>query len=253
MGGKRFLLFLVFNVMILLALLKKEVEELSPSAFALAMATGIISVAAHNLHYPLFSLLLYWLNHVFYAVLMLMFLFRIAFYFRAFSADLSSHNNGAGFFTIVAATGILGSQHVLLKQNYWAASIFFYAALALWVILNYSYLLIMITKQHKRSFKRSINGAWLLIVVATQSVAILGTLLAVQPHTQSEILLFSALCFYLLGNLLYIILITLIFFRLSFFSLRPEELSAPFWIMMGAVAISTLTGSATANKTWKRL
>jgi len=43
--------------------------------------------------------------------------------------------------------------------------------------------------------------------------------------------------------MLYIWVMSLIFYRYMFFPLRPEELSAPYWINMGAMAISTLAGS----------
>jgi tellurite resistance protein TehA-like permease len=48
---------------------------------------------------------------------------------------------------------------------------------------------------------------------------------------------------FLLGCMLYIIIITLIFYRLTFFKLRAEEFAPPYWINMGAVAITTLAGS----------
>jgi tellurite resistance protein TehA-like permease len=41
----------------------------------------------------------------------------------------------------------------------------------------------------------------------------------------------------------YIIIITLIVYRMSFFSMKAEEFTPPYWINMGAVAISTLAGS----------
>ena len=47
----------------------------------------------------------------------------------------------------------------------------------------------------------------------------------------------------MLGCMLYIILITLIFYRLVFFPMRAEEFAPPFWINMGAVAITTLAGA----------
>ena len=43
--------------------------------------------------------------------------------------------------------------------------------------------------------------------------------------------------------MLYIILITLIVHRLSFFNVEAEQFAPPYWINMGAVAISTLAGS----------
>jgi tellurite resistance protein TehA-like permease len=42
---------------------------------------------------------------------------------------------------------------------------------------------------------------------------------------------------------LYGVIITLIFYRFTFFPLSREQLTPPYWINMGAVAISSLAGS----------
>ena len=81
------------------------------------------------------------------------------------------------------------------------------------------------------------------MVVATQSVSILGVQLVHQLPFPSEMILFFSLLLFLIGCMLYIIIITLIFYRLTFFELRAEEFAPPYWISMGAVAITTLAGS----------
>jgi len=43
--------------------------------------------------------------------------------------------------------------------------------------------------------------------------------------------------------MLYIWLMALIFYRYTFFRFSPADLSPPYWINMGAMAISTLAGS----------
>jgi tellurite resistance protein TehA-like permease len=45
------------------------------------------------------------------------------------------------------------------------------------------------------------------------------------------------------GGMLYIWIISLIFYRYTFFRMQPSDLAPPYWINMGAVAISTLAGS----------
>jgi len=45
---------------------------------------------------------------------------------------------------------------------------------------------------------------------------------------------------YLLGAMLYILFIALILYRWRFLSMQPEKLSPPYWINMGALAITTL-------------
>ena len=44
--------------------------------------------------------------------------------------------------------------------------------------------------------------------------------------------------------MLYIWMISLIFYRYTFFRFLPSDLMPPYWINMGAVAISTLAGTA---------
>jgi tellurite resistance protein TehA-like permease len=55
-------------------------------------------------------------------------------------------------------------------------------------------------------------------------------------------LLFVALAFWLVGSMLYIWLIAFIFHRIVFLPLSPGDLTPPYWINMGAMAISTLAG-----------
>ena len=48
---------------------------------------------------------------------------------------------------------------------------------------------------------------------------------------------------WLWGGMLYIWMMSLIFYRYTFFRFSPADLSPPYWINMGAMAISTLAGS----------
>ncbi|HEX6640867.1 MAG TPA: tellurite resistance/C4-dicarboxylate transporter family protein, partial [Thermoanaerobaculia bacterium] len=59
----------------------------------------------------------------------------------------------------------------------------------------------------------------------------------------APLLLFVSLAFWLAGGMLYIWLISLIFYRYTFFKFSPSDLMPPYWINMGAMAISTLAGT----------
>jgi tellurite resistance protein TehA-like permease len=54
---------------------------------------------------------------------------------------------------------------------------------------------------------------------------------------------FAALVLWLGGGALYFWIMTLIFFRYTFVHMTPEDLTPPYWIDMGAVAISALVGA----------
>lgn len=221
---------------------KSGIRELFPGYFALVMATGIISIAAHLLKIEAVAQALFVINKVAYAVLWLLVLARLVFHARRLVADLTDHARGPGFFTLVAGTCVLGSQYVLLAGDQAAARILWGVGFALWHLLIYTFFTAVIVKEAKPALETGINGAWLIAVVATQSISVLGTLLAANIGAWKETLLFYTLTMYLLGGVLYILIIGLIFYRLLFFRLEPKQLGPPTWISMGAVAITTLAG-----------
>jgi tellurite resistance protein TehA-like permease len=98
-------------------------------------------------------------------------------------------------------------------------------------------------KEQKPTLDQGINGGWLVTVVATQAVSALATLLLPAFGAHRNLILFLSLAFWLFGGMLYIWLISLIFYRYTFFAFLPSDLMPPYWINMGAMAISTLAGT----------
>lgn len=207
------------------------------------MATGIVAVAAHLLGMDLPAACLTVLNVVAYVALWVLTVMRLAYFPRDFVADLLDHNRGVGFFTIVAGTAVLGSQ-MLLFNHARAAMVLWIVALVLWLVLTYVIFVGFTVGENKPALADGINGGWLIAVVATQAVAELGTLLYSHfgPHQQG--VLFLCLSLWLCGGMLYIWMISLIFYRYTFFHFSPSDLMPPYWINMGAMAISTLAGAA---------
>ena len=216
---------------------------LHPAYFALVMATGIVSMAAHLTNLPRIALALFVLNLGFYAWLWALTATRLLRHRDRVRADLFDHGRSIGFFTTVAATCVLGSQFVIIAQSWRAGAVLWAVGIALWALVTYGVLTILTVKSVKPDLAHCINGGWLLPVVAAQSVAVLGTQLAQGFANRQEMVLFVCLCLWLGGGMLYIWIISLIFYRYTFFPLLPEELGPPYWINMGAVAISTLAGA----------
>ncbi len=220
------------------------VAGLFPGYFAVVMATGIVSIAAHALLMPRVAWALLVINFGAYAVLTTMFVIRLLVYFPRVLDDLNSHARGPGFFTVVAGTCVLGSQLVILTGRSGAAYVLWVAGLVLWVVVMYAFFTATVIRESKPTLEAGINGAWLLGIVATQSVSVLGTLLAPGLENGREVVLFGMLCMYLLGAMLYLTIITLIFYRFTFVALTADQMTPPYWINMGAVAISTLAGAS---------
>src|SRR5690606_31239285 len=96
---------------------KRSIATLLPSYFALVMATGIVSIAAHLLEIPFFSKPLFHLNIFLYCALWILLLIRFFRFPHRVRADLKTSSRSFGFLTIVAATCILGQQFVIFEQN----------------------------------------------------------------------------------------------------------------------------------------
>jgi tellurite resistance protein TehA-like permease len=220
------------------------VENLSPAYFAMVMATGIVSIAALLLEMRSLAVALFYLNIAFYVILWFLTVLRIALCTRRLVTDLIDHLRGPGFFTTVAASCVLGSQFILISGSLRIAIALWIIGIGLWIGLTYTIFAAFTIKEQKPSLDRGITGAWLLAVVATQSISVLSALIAM--HWQQPYRLevnFFALSMWLWGGMLYIWMISLIFYRYTFFKFSPDDLSPPYWINMGAMAISTLAGS----------
>tara|TARA_R110002072_G_scaffold77597_13_gene180794 strand:- start:1082 stop:2335 length:1254 start_codon:yes stop_codon:yes gene_type:complete len=223
--------------------LKTKLADLHPAYFALVMATGIISVGCHTLGLRELAQLLFWINVPAYAILWLVYAARVVLFPARFVEDCRSHKRGFGFFTAVAATNVLGSQFFLLGHSENIAQILWWFGLTLWVVCTYSIFIILAVQTRKPNLEDGINGGWLISVVATQSVCVLGTLVKPQILGGSDFSSVLLLSFWLFGGMLYIWLISLIFYRYMFFRFEPSDLIPPYWINMGAVAITTLAGA----------
>ena len=215
------------------------------------MATGIVGVAVYLVGgalgwsvYVVAADGLVVVNLVAYAVLAPMLLARLALHPGRVLDDLRDHGRGPGFFTVVAGTCVLGAQLVVVAGSSAAGKVLWWMGVVSWVVVMYGFLTAVVVRENKPALEDGINGAWLIATVATQSVSVLATLLA--PGLESggsQPMIFFALCMYLLGASLYLTIITLIFYRFAFLELSMERLTPPYWINMGAVAITTLAGS----------
>jgi tellurite resistance protein TehA-like permease len=222
------------------------VAALHPASFALVMATGIVSIACALLGPPALARALLLVNVAFYAALWILTLARVAFFRPLFVGDLLHHGRAPGFFTTVAATCVLGSQMLLIAEAWRVAAALWALGVLLWALVTYTVFTALTVRAEKPPLAEGINGGWLVAVVAAQSVAVLGAQLAPGFGERAPQVLLFALTMWLGGGMLYIWIISLIFYRYTFFVMSPADLAPPYWINMGAVAISTLAGTTLA-------
>ncbi len=213
-----------------------------PGYFALVMATGIVSIGAHFNAMPFVSQVLLYFNIGAYIVLWMLTAARFIRFNREFIADLINPPMAVTFLTKVAATFVLGSQFALLTPYMTVACALWFFGVALWIAITTLFFTVITVHEPKQPIETALNGAWLLVVVSTEAICVLGTLVA-PALGRTEIVLFISLCAYFVGAMLYIAFISLIFYRWMFFSMTRDTLTPSYWINMGALAITTLAGS----------
>lgn len=217
-------------------------ETLFPGYFALTMATGVVSIACALLGLPFAAGLLLVANWVAYPCLWALTLIRTVAFRAQLAEDVSNHQRAPGFFTLVAGTCVLGTQNMLVANARLVAEALWWFGLGLWIVVMYGFFTAVTIRARKPSLAAGINGAWLIGAVATQSIVVLrGTLDA--ATAPPEPIQFLSLVMFMIGSMLYLAIIPLIFYRLTFVRLATRDFSPPYWINMGAVAISTLAGS----------
>jgi tellurite resistance protein TehA-like permease len=223
--------------------LLKSLASLNPSYFSMVMATGIVSVSCYLLGLLTLSKVLFWINVAAYFILWLLYILRASMFPAEFRQDWFSHKRAFGFFTLIAATNVLGTQTKLLTNDISVATGLWHAGLVLWMLCTYSIFIFLIIQRQKPSLEEGINGGWLGAVVATQSVCVLGCQIKPALFGAADFSALLLLSFWLFGGMLYIWIISLIFYRYMFFRFEPSDLIPPYWINMGAMAIATLAGA----------
>ena len=153
-----------------------QVAVLYPGCFALVMATGIISNALFFEGYREWADVLFAINLVAYPCLVLLTVLRSGWFSRALWADLINPRLVFSFFTIVAGTDVFGIG-IHLRGFATVALLMWLFALAVWFVLIYFSFAVLIFLNTARG-ANVVHGGWLIAIVGTESLVILGTLVA---------------------------------------------------------------------------
>ncbi|HLS18302.1 MAG TPA: tellurite resistance/C4-dicarboxylate transporter family protein [Paracoccaceae bacterium] len=220
----------------------REARRLYPGYFSMVMATGVVSMACEFLGLRWIALPLIGISWAAYLVLWGLTLIRLIWFPRRIALDLSTHYRAPGFFTLVAGTCVLGTQSVVVLDAWMTGFVLWHLGLALWGVVMYAFFTAVTIRGTKPSLAAGINGAWLIAAVATQSVVVLRAVLNADsaPPEAVQVLCLS---FFMIGCMLYLAIIPLIFYRLTFSQLAAQDFGPPYWINMGAAAITTLSGA----------
>ena len=219
-----------------------QIEALYPGSFALVMATGIISNAFFFEGHHALSDALFVANLVAYSVQVVFIILRAIWFWRALWTDLVNPRLVFSFFTIVAATDVLGIGICLRGFQSVAQALWLFALISWLVLIYFSFcVLAFLNTAHGADIA---DGGWLMAIVGTESLAILGTVIVATLGDLGPSAFVLIHLLWGLGLALYGIFIALFAYRIFFVDVRPGDITPSLWVVMGAAAISTNAGSA---------
>jgi tellurite resistance protein TehA-like permease len=224
------------------ARLGRAVEGLTPGYFALVMATGIISVGTHLEHRRPVSDVLLMVCAVAFVVLLGLTTARLVLYRPAVVSDFLDPRRAFGFFTFVAGTNVLGVRLGVAGHPSVTAGLLIASGLA-WLVLGYVVPWTAVLGRKERPVVATANGTWFIWVVASQSVAVAAaTIEPVFDHARRELAVLAIMS-WSVGVALYCAAGLIVSLRLMLYEFGPEELTPPYWVSMGALAITVLAGA----------
>lgn len=218
------------------------VAGLTPGYFALVMGSGIISAGLRLQGYDALSAILLWCAVVGYVVLIILTVWRLVSYPSRIVEDFTDPRRGFGFFTFVAGTNVVAVR--LLMDDRTAISIGLQAVAAVtWLILGYVIPWTAVLSRTERPVVAAANGTWFIWVVASQSVAVASA--SLEPHVsvgRIPLALLSVLT-WSVGIFMYAAAGIFVSLRMMLYPLSPVDLNPPYFVAMGACAITVLAGA----------
>jgi tellurite resistance protein TehA-like permease len=218
-----------------------QIATLNPGCFALVMATGIISNTLFLEGHRALSDALFTVNAVAYPWLALLTVLRFARFRQAAWSDLINPGLVFSFFTIVAGSDVYGVGLHLRGYETIALYLWLFALLVWFVLIYFSFA--VLTFLNTAQGADVVQGAWLNAIVGTQSLVILGALVAPALGDLGGTVFVLLHMLWGVGLGLYGIFIALFAYRIFFSAVDPDDITSVLWVVMGAAAITTNAGS----------
>ncbi len=217
-------------------------QVLHPGNFALVMASGIISIGFDTLHFKTLADVLYVFALCAWLTLLALSAARVLRHGRAVRSDLLNPRLVFSYFTLVAATDIVGM--LLLERGHTTLALACWIfAFAAWCSLLYLAFSVLTFLSHEHNVN-IMHGGWLITIVGTQSLVLLGARLAPELGDYAGYMMVEVHMLWGLGLIFYGIFVTLFCYRIFFLTLKPQDMSPLLWVVMGAAAISASAGTS---------
>ena len=134
------------------------------------------------------------------------------------------------FFTLVAAADVPGLQLHLRGEDH-LALVLWLAALSIWIALSY-FSFAVLTFDEGQTGADVVHGGWLIAIVGTESLVLLGAPLAGEFGSLEDTIFVAVHALWGIGIVFYGIFVTLFAYRIFFLPVDAAEMNSLFWVVM---------------------
>ncbi len=223
-------------------MLPSAVRGADPRAFAMVMATGIVSVALRQAGNPPLSAALLWVASAAFVVLAAGSVWRAAAFPADVRRDLARPDRVFSVFAVPAAASVLAARVADRGQHGVVAALTAVTALG-WVAACCAVIAFLARRTDPRRAITDVNGTWQLWAVGTQSVAIAAVSAYTAGLVPDRLAAWAALILWSAGAVIYLVVTPLVITRLVTAGLAPGDPFAPYWVTMGAASITVLAAA----------
>lgn len=217
--------------------LRWRARDVSPDAFAVVMATGIVSVAADDHGFRWLAVTLAVVATGAFALLVVAWMGKVIRHGGSVVADFRDPDAALRMFTFVAGSCVLAVVWLTSPLTVWGLGA---AALAVWCLLM-PLAARDIRSRPRAELRDHARGAWLLASVGTSGLAITAADLAVIVNDGWFVIAGVALWAVAWGC--YAVVVALIVWRVAGRWGAADAVEPDVWILMGALAIAALAGA----------
>lgn len=203
------------------------------------MATGIVAAGLRVDGANSLSDILLAIAAISFAVLIVLNVWRLAAFRKEAVADFFDPQKAFGYFTVVAAAGVLAGG-LASHGRIWLALALFVLGFTCWLVLGYAVPWATMLDRSHHPTVRGANGSWFLWVVSSQSVATMAAILERQLNAAEHMFAMLSVTAWSVGVFLYGAESMLIALREM---LYQADFAPSYWVCMGAASITVLAGA----------
>ena len=214
--------------------------------FIVAMVTVMMALSSSSHGYNSVSPYLFTIGlGVFFSVAVFM-IIKAVLYYEDLLRELFDPEKLHYSFSLVGIVSLTGICVSRLFGWHTAAYIFWYAAIVLWagITLSSFTILFLYRKSEDRRIEDILHGGWFFVTVGTQFTALLSIEVAGQLTEHTLLIQFFSFALWSIGAFLYLVIMTLMFWRLVFYPVTHDTELSSYWMNTGAAAITTIVSAA---------